>query len=179
MRKRADFDLHWGRGWPDLKTLEPYFLGGKDARWVFKTEGDSASLTAEGVDGTEHLQPGKGRIDVDLMMWGSPRLGVQLMYYKRGGGPKESLNSKHDLTRLDQYYHDSCGSLHPIGLFIPFEEAWNAVKEFIETGGAIPKCIEWIASRDLPPDAFPDPGSPIRRQYLSKVLLEYRRPARA
>jgi Immunity protein Imm1 len=27
----------------------------------------------------------------------------------------------------------------PIGLFVPFETAWEAVKEFIETDGELPK----------------------------------------
>jgi hypothetical protein len=44
-----------------------------------------------------------------------------------------------------------------VGLFIPFRTAWSAVKEFIETNGELPKSIEWVASGDLPPEAFPDP----------------------
>jgi hypothetical protein len=48
--------------------------------------------------------------------------------------------------------------LRPIGLFIPCESAFRAVKEFIETDGELPQCIEWIRDKDLPPDAFPDPG---------------------
>jgi hypothetical protein len=45
-----------------------------------------------------------------------------------------------------------------VGLFIPFVEAWKAVKEFIESDAELPKSIQWIASRDLPPETFPDPG---------------------
>ena len=45
----------------------------------------------------------------------------------------------------------------PIGLYIPFERAFAAVKEFIETDGELPKSIEWIANRELPPNAFPRP----------------------
>jgi len=45
----------------------------------------------------------------------------------------------------------------PIGLYVPFEAAWKAVKEFIETGGAFPQSIEWIANNDLPLNSFPDP----------------------
>ena len=48
----------------------------------------------------------------------------------------------------------------PVGLFIPFKSAWLAVKEFIETDGALPKSIEWVANKDLPAGTFPDPGSP-------------------
>jgi len=45
----------------------------------------------------------------------------------------------------------------PIGLFIPFERAWLAVKEFLQTDGAL--SITWIAGDDLPADAFPDPSA--------------------
>ena len=54
------------------------------------------------------------------------------------------------------------GSRMPIGLFIPFEQALKAVVEFIETDGALPRCIEWIASADLPEDAFPEPEVTLR-----------------
>ena len=43
---------------------------------------------------------------------------------------------------------------------MPFPNAWKAVKEFIETDGELPKSIEWIASSDLPPEAYPDPPRP-------------------
>jgi len=35
-------------------------------------------------------------------------------------------------------------------------KAYEAVKEFIETDGQLPKCIEWVADKDLPPGTFPD-----------------------
>jgi hypothetical protein len=43
----------------------------------------------------------------------------------------------------------------PVGLFIPFETAWSAVKEFMESGGARPTGISWIDGRDLPAGVFP------------------------
>ena len=45
----------------------------------------------------------------------------------------------------------------PVGLFIPFAEAWKAVKEFMETEGQLPTSIEWIKGEDLPEGTFPDP----------------------
>jgi hypothetical protein len=57
----------------------------------------------------------------------------------------------------------SHGSPLPVGLFIPYEKAWSAVKEFMETDGALPTSIEWIANRDLPPNTFPDPERPAPR----------------
>ncbi|MBS0243246.1 MAG: hypothetical protein JSS20_13790 [Proteobacteria bacterium] len=41
--------------------------------------------------------------------------------------------------------------------FIPFDKAWLAVKEFMETEGQMPTSIPWIYSDDLPDNTFPDP----------------------
>jgi hypothetical protein len=49
------------------------------------------------------------------------------------------------------------GDQLPVGLFISFETAWKAVKEFVERDGALPQSIEWIADRDLPANAFMPP----------------------
>jgi hypothetical protein len=137
--------------------LEPYFLAPPGQRWFFETGNDSGSLRAEGVDGTQHLDPKKGRIDIALQMWGNPDLGVLLIYSKWGGGHKQMYSSKGDLGRLRQWIPSTHDTPLPVGLFIPFGEAWKAVKEFIETDGKLPKSIEWIANRDLPPNTFPDP----------------------
>ncbi|MGH1420169.1 MAG: Imm1 family immunity protein, partial [Hyphomicrobiaceae bacterium] len=45
----------------------------------------------------------------------------------------------------------------PVGLFIPFADAFKAVKEFMETEGKLPKSIDWVRDEDLPNDIFPDP----------------------
>ena len=137
--------------------MERYFLAPPGRRWFFETENDSASLTAEGVDGTEHLEADKGRINVDLDMWGNPEHGVLLIYSKWGGGLKQTYSSKGDFARLREQVRSMHDTVLPVGLFIPFDKAWTAVKEFIETDGKLPKSIEWIANRDLPPNTFPDP----------------------
>ena len=62
-----------------------------------------------------------------------------------------------DLRRLRECVRNLHNTPLPVGLFIPFESAFEAVKEFIETDGALPKSIEWIANKDLPPNTFPDP----------------------
>ena len=49
-----------------------------------------------------------------------------------------------------------------VGLFIPFEKAWPAVKEFMETDGLrLPTSIEWVANQDLPANSFPDPDADV------------------
>jgi hypothetical protein len=153
VRKRAYFDSYWGTGWPDLKWLERYFLAPAGERWTFETGNDGGSLTAEGIDGTGHLAPGDGRIDLHLTMLGNPDHGVLLQYLKLGGG--ENYYSRGNLDRLYDRVETLHGDLMPIGLHISFENAWTAVKEFIERDGGLPRSIEWIASKDLPKDVFP------------------------
>lgn len=110
-----------------------------------------------GVDGTGHLNADNGRIDINLEMWGHPIHGVLLIYSKWGGGYKETYSSKGDLRRLREWVRTLHNDQRPVGLFIPFEKAWLAVKEFIETEGELPKGIEWVANKDLPENTFPDP----------------------
>jgi hypothetical protein len=157
MKKSTYFASRPSKGWPNPKALEHYFLAPAGQRWFFETENDSASFTGEGADGTEHLEANKGRIDIDLDMWGDPHLGVLLIWSKWGGGLKQTYSSKGDLSRLRELVRSTHDTPLPVGLFIPFEEAWKAVKEFIETDGKLPRSIEWIANRDLPPNTFPDP----------------------
>jgi hypothetical protein len=90
-------------------------------------------------------------------MWGNPEHGVLLIYSKWGGGLKQTYSSKGDFARLRERVRSMHDTVLPVGLFIPFDKAWPAVKEFIETDGKLPKSIEWIANRDLPPNTFPDP----------------------
>ncbi len=158
MRKSAHFDTYWGEGWPSLAWLEPYFLGPSDNRWFNTGGNDGALLTAEGLEGTEHLKPlDRNRITIWLQMWGKPSLGVLLTYTKFGGPYSDAYTSVGDLRRLKEFVRSLHGDPLPVGLFIPFEEAWKAVKEFIETDGALPKSIDWIEDEKLPPETFPGP----------------------
>jgi hypothetical protein len=157
MIKSVYFDRFDGRGWPTPGQLEHYFLAPPGQRWFSETGNDSAGLSLEGADGTAHLDANRGRIDIRLEMWGNPDLGVLLIYSKWGGGLKLTYSSKGDLGRLREWVRSTHDTPLPVGLFIPFEAAWEAVREFIESDGALPKSIEWIANRDLPENTFPDP----------------------
>lgn len=157
MRKTAYFASQPRGGWPHPLALRRYFLAPPGQRWFFETENDSAGFSAEGVDGTEHLETNEGRIDIRLEMWGHPVLGVLLIWSKWGGGHKQTFSSKGDLTKLREWVRSTHDTPLPVGLFIPYEAAWKAVKEFIETDGRLPKSIAWVANRDLPPNTFPDP----------------------
>jgi hypothetical protein len=157
MTKSSYFASRMTEGWPRPEDIEHYFLASPGKRWFFETGNDSGGFSAEGIDGTEHLGTNEGRIDIRLQMWGNPDHGVLLIYYKWGGGHKETFSSKGDLSRLRDLVRTTHDDPLPIGLFIPFRNAWSAVKEFLETDGALPRSIEWIANRDLPLNTFPDP----------------------
>lgn len=154
MNKTAYFDTYWGPGWPEPKWLARYFLTPAGRRDFFASGNDSWGLTAEGVDGTDHLPQLKGRVDVELTIQGHRDLGVMLQYRKTGRRPIEAFYSKGDLSRLRQWVKNAHGDPMPIGLFVPFDTAWKAVKEFMERDGALPAGIAWVASDQIPAEAF-------------------------
>jgi hypothetical protein len=160
MKKRAYFDVFDGPGWPDPADLKPYFEGpGHWEKW-FAYRNDSWGLSAEGLDGTAQLEHRADRVDVSLSITGHPKYGATLDYSKWDGRVRKrsTLCSKGDLTRLPEMICSVHGSPLSLGLFIPFDLAWEGVKEFIERDGELPTAIEWMSVADLPPDIFPEPG---------------------
>lgn len=158
MKKGTYFDRFDRNGWPTLGELEKYFLAPKGQEWSYQGGNDSWGLDAQGLYGTEHL-PRRNQVNVDLYMFGNPAHGVYLQYSKWDGRIKreDSYNSLGDKARLREFVRTMHGTPLSVGLFIPFAAAWKAVKEFIETNAELPMSIEWIASRDLPPETFPSP----------------------
>jgi hypothetical protein len=157
MKKYSDFNSEFREGWPNIEYLEPFFLAPFGKAW-FNTGGNNgAVLSYEGIDGTEHLGDGEGRIDIRLEMWGNPKLGVLLLYSKLGAPGGYMFTSKGDSSKKGLYTRTLHNDIHPAWLYITFEKAWRGVKEFIEADGALPKSIEWISNRDLTSDTFPDP----------------------
>jgi len=158
MRKIIYFDKFDQNSWPDASELEPYFLAPKGQRWSFQGGNDHWGLSVEGLNDTEHLDIGdRSRADIHLEMVGHSEFGVLLYYQKVGGGFDEVFTSKNDLGRLKEWARTLQSDLWPIGLFIPFDKAWFAVKEFMETEGDLPKSIEWVENSTLPEGTFPLP----------------------
>jgi len=158
MIKTTYFDVFERSGWPEPGQLAPFFLAPKGNEWSYHGGNDSWGLDGQGLYGTENLARAD-RVNVHLYMIGNPVHGVYLQYDKWDGRTKkkESYVCKGDLGRLREFVRSLHGTPLSVGLFIPFAEAWNAIREFIETDGELPKSIEWVASRDLPAEAFPDP----------------------
>jgi Immunity protein Imm1 len=161
MKKMTSFRDYRGPGWPDQKWLAPYFLTTAGRQKAFGTGNNHWGVTAEGVDGTEDL-PFDKRIDIDLHIIGKPDLGALLLYDRVSMTDGEAYYSIGNLKMLRSLVEAKHGSRMPIGLFIPFEHALKAIMEFIQTDGALPKCIKWVAAADLPDDAFPEPEVTLR-----------------
>jgi hypothetical protein len=163
MKKVTDFRDYEGPGWPDQKWLEPYFLTSAGRQKAFGKGNNHWCVTAKGVDGTEHL-PFDKRIDIDLHIVGKPDLGVLLLYERvsAADGYSYSYYSVGDPMMFRTLVKAKPGSRMPLGLFIPFEQALQAIVEFIHTNGALPKCIKWIAASDLPDGSFPEPEVTLR-----------------
>ncbi|MDP3327924.1 Imm1 family immunity protein [Parvibaculum sp.] len=150
MEKRSYFISRFRDGWPEPEEIAPLFLAPLGERWFFETGNDSAGLTAEDGDGA-------GRVAVHLDIWAHPELGVQLTWRKWGGGHKETYHSRGDLLRLGEHVRSLHDTLLPVGLFIPWEQAWEAVRDFIETDGQRPESVAWLEESKLPAGTFPSP----------------------
>ena len=158
MKKHIYFDKYKGDFWPSIDELKPYFIADKGQQWFNSGGNDTAGLDLIGVDGTGSKPFGKGRKDIGLSMWGKPGLGVLIIYERTGSADfLDAYTSKGDITRLGELVRSMHATPLPVGLFIPFADAWKAVKEFMETEGQLPKSIEWVRNADLPPNTFPDP----------------------
>jgi hypothetical protein len=161
MKKMTDFRDYEGSGWPDQKWLAPYFLTSIGRRKAFGIGNNHWCVTAEGVDGTEGLQLDR-RIDVNLHIIGKPDLGVLLLHDRVSAADGHAYYSIGNPKMLRSLVEAKQNSRMPMGLFISYEQALKAVMEFIQTNGALPKCIEWIASADLPEGSFPEPEVTLR-----------------
>ena len=158
MGKTTYFDTYWGEGWPSPDWLKGFFVAPKEQQWSYRDGNESWRISIEGAEGTEQFEPtDPRRINIHLLMWGNSDLGVMLIYSKRGGGYKDIYNSKGDTLRLREHVRSLQDTPLPVGLFIPFDKAWPAVKEFMDTEGKLPKSIEWIPNEKLPPGTFSEP----------------------
>ncbi len=161
MEKRVYFDKFRGYFWPSPEELRPYFIASKGEEWFYASGNDSVRLFIDGIEGTENEPDENDRANVDLSMWGNPDQGVLLIYDKWIDRQHHVWSSKGDMSRIREWVRASHATLLPIGLFIPFADAWKAVEEFMVTDGAhLPKSIEWVENNTLPKWSFPEPHDP-------------------
>lgn len=159
MRKLAFFDTLWAADWPSVEYLEPYFRDTTRRAKFFADGHDGGSFSAEGMYGTGDLVPRDRQINSRLFFVANPEHGIMLGYSKWDGRTrhKDDRSSRGDPSRLRQFMISVHGTSLSLGLFIPFEAGWHAVKEFIQTEGELPASIAWVANDDLLPGTFPLP----------------------
>ena len=150
--------------WPALEAIKPYFLAPDAPQMWGESGNDDWAIGIYGFNGTEDglrfARVGSGQKQqewAELEMWGDPNLGVMLWYQRVGGGPTIYQYSAGDMSRQNQWTRTLQSDLRPVSLYIPYDKAWLAVKEFMETDGQLPKCIQWISSMDVPSNSFPVP----------------------
>lgn len=155
MKKTSYFhDCPW-EGWPDPIRIKPFFA---PARWE-SGGNDSWSFRLIKSDGVEGAPWGNGPSYADLAMTGVPHLGVTLQYdrWTKSTRQRECYNSRGDLSKTLEFVRSLHDDQLSLGLFISFDEAWIAAKQFLESDGALPPGVPWVDSRELPPGTFPDP----------------------
>lgn len=164
MQHRINIGDFHGDVWPEPEVLSHCILTKKGIEELQKTGNDNWGLGVDGLYRTEHLPPlswktksQPTRVQADLQFWIDPDLGILLYYTKSGGGYSEYCLSKGDMMRLHSWVRTLHGDLRPVGLYIPFDRAWAAIREFMEREGELPQAIEWVDARNIPPGTFPDP----------------------
>jgi len=159
MEKRSYFQSKHLNRWPTSSEIDLYLLSSHQRQGSFASGIDGGNLVAEGLYGTESLEPLTGRVDVYLYYVINPHHGFYFQYTKWDGriSRNDTYNSKGDLKRLKEFVRSLSGTPLSLDLFVPFEWGGRALKEFIESGGELPKSIAWIPNGDLPPEAFPLP----------------------
>jgi len=165
MKKRVHVVQFKGPFWPLPDQLAPFFLTINGQQRTYSRGNDNWGLSISGLYGTEawptYVQDPEHadstQVEAHLSLWAHPKLGVLIMYERYGGGLSDTYFTFSDLSRLNQWVETRHGDLRPVGLFIPFRDAWPAVKEFMDTEGELPKCINWVSADDLPAGTFPDP----------------------
>ena len=155
MKKHSYFESQWLKRWPEPEEIKRLFFPAGGTAWFSSGGNDTASFTIEGVERTEHLEQGNGRIDVKLEMVGHPKYGL-FLYYKRTQGPHYA--SKGDLSKLKTFVRTLHDDLRTLAFFIPFDKAWPAVREFILSDGLLPATIAWVDLKDVQGTPFPDPN---------------------
>jgi hypothetical protein len=158
-RQMTYFGDYFRTRWPSASSLEKEFFPAPGARWFTSGGNDTASFVLEGVDGTSHFDDvTRGRRDVSLSLLGHPLHGVFLLYKATRAA---AYSSKGDMTKMRNFVRTLHGDLSPLGLFVPFETAWIAVKDFVEHDGLRSPKIAWVDNRTFDADTFPDPHATV------------------
>lgn len=159
MRKNGAIAGNWvNDGWPALSYVESCFLDPVIREKNIAWGSDGGNLSVDGLYGTEGLPERGGLVTATLYIFMNAQFGASLQLTRWDGRTQKQTThvSKGDLSRLDVFVFSKHETPLSVGLFIPFERAWLAVKEFMKTEGELPTAITWCDARDLPSGTWPD-----------------------
>jgi immunity protein Imm1 of predicted polymorphic toxin system len=159
IKKEAAFDDYWGNGWPDIRVVEQGLSDPEKLARLFAKGRDGGCFSIERIYDKTNSAPQSELVGATLYMHMNPDHGIKLQYSKWDGrvGEKKTYHSKGDLARLKEFVRSFHRTPLSIGLFVPFEMGRKAVKEFLETDGALPRSIDWVSDDELPSEVFPLP----------------------
>jgi hypothetical protein len=146
-------DFRWMR-WPSPSELKHYFVGPNRKLW--SPDGESNERCIQIYPEGKDLPDGKFwlRKHYWFHLVGHDDYGVFLHWQRTGYGPQENFFAKGDLNKLKLQVRTHHGDALPLGLFIPFDQAWLAVEDFMKGNGARSSRIEWLRPQDLPENTF-------------------------
>ena len=143
--------------WPAADQLEQSFLDPARRNWAFWDGGGGGYISVSGLDGTENEPDGPNRSNARIAIRAHRKHGATLDHHwwdgkRRVSTSHLSLGSTSDMTKLP---HLDNRQPFAVGLFIPFELAWLALKDFMVDPIHPSKSVPWINAKDLPPSAIP------------------------
>ena len=87
--------------------------------------------------------------EVSLMIEPNPDYGIYLHFMNDDEGIE--MLSLHDRNRLSEVVEYNDEMYASMGLFLPLEDAWKAISDFVATGQVSDK-ISWISVNEMPED---------------------------
>lgn len=132
----ASFPSLYGTSLPTEEEIEPLFFEKFPEAWT-----EDADITCYIRDGEYYR----------LSIVANCRYGIWLWYrYSRSDSQEENYISLGDPERLNQYVEVVEDSLTLEGLYLPPEQAWLAVRDFLNLEGLRSDKISWLSEDQIP-----------------------------
>ncbi|AQQ02761.1 hypothetical protein B0E33_03410 [Roseibium algicola] len=136
MDVNASFPGMRGPELPTNEQIEPLFLENFPEAWT------------EDADVTWYLQDSEC---YHLSIVANPQYGIWLWHrHNRPDGSEENYISLGNIEKLDTYVEAVEDSLTLEGFFLPPEQAWLAVQDFINSPGVRSERINWMHEDQVP-----------------------------
>ncbi len=142
-----------GPDWPPIATLEREFMDPTRREWAYWDGSGAAGgyMKISGIEGTEAQPDGRTRSGATISIRAHRQFGATLSHH--WWDAKSATATTHlslgDRSLLSQMTTLDDRQPYPIGLFIPFELAWLAFRDFIQEPTRVTSAVPWINGVDL------------------------------